>query len=88
MKKLKMGIYSFKNGILRAVKVLFVVCIVLVFYFVFITCYQGATFYYKGNILYVLLYTFLLSAFLFTYGSLRDDFSSFQGLLFSFPYPF
>jgi len=84
MKKQKVGIYSFKNGILRSAKLMFVACIVLVFYLVFITCYQSATFHYKGNILYVLLYTFLLSAFLFTYGSLRDDISTLQGLLFSF----
>ena len=73
-----------KDGILRFSKILFLICVSVIFYIFFMNFYQPATFYFKGNVLFLLLYIFILCCFMLTYGCFKIGEASIQDLLFSF----
>lgn len=84
MQRIKKWITKLKDGILRFGKILFLICVSVIFYIFFMKFYQPATFYFKGNVLFLLLYIFILCCFMLTYGCFKIGEASIQDLLFSF----
>ena len=84
MQRIKKWIMKLKDGILRFGKILFLICVSVIFYIFFMNFYQPATFYFKGNVLFLLLYIFILCCFMLTYGCFKIGEASIQDLLFSF----
>lgn len=63
-------IYEFRKSILLAFKCAFLISSIAVFYWVYWNYYYEATYFYKGNYVFLLLYSVIYIIFLQTYGAL------------------
>lgn len=67
----RITIYEFRKSIMLGQKCVFLAASIAVFYWVYWHYYYEATYFYKGNYVFLLLYSVIYFIFLQTYGALR-----------------
>ena len=62
---------EFRNLYFFLAKCVTFIGMIAIFYYLYVVYYQEATFYFKGNVLFLLVYTFLFACFLYTYRGMQ-----------------